>query len=130
MVMLVTTKSVVKALSSVSAVGSARSTKCFGYHARRKFVDTVKAMPARQKLNGKVSKVDVALSKIRKLDAIEGTIKPMIPEDRYQHRQLAGYWVYHLRLLLVLYLRSAGPLHPCSRAEHSFWSNFSIEFVE
>jgi transposase len=56
-------------------------------HARRKFKDAVKAMPAKQKHSGKVSKADVALSKIRKLYKIEDDIKSMSPEQRYQQRQ-------------------------------------------
>lgn len=56
-------------------------------HARRKFVDAVKAMPAREKRSNKVSKADVALSKIRKLYAIEKEIKPLTPEERRQQRQ-------------------------------------------
>lgn len=55
-------------------------------HARRKFVDAVKAMPAKGKRN-KVSKADVALSKIRKLYAIEKEIKELTPEERRQQRQ-------------------------------------------
>jgi transposase len=57
-------------------------------HARRKFMDAIKAMPVKQKQNGKVSKADVALSKIRKLYKIEDDIKSMSPEQRYQKRQL------------------------------------------
>ena len=57
-------------------------------HARRKFMDAIKAMPVKQKNNGKVSKADVALSKIHKLYKIEADIKSMSPEQRYQQRQL------------------------------------------
>lgn len=56
-------------------------------HARRKFKDAIKAMPANQKHNGKASKAGVALSKIRKLYAIEDDIKSMTPEQRYPQRQ-------------------------------------------
>jgi transposase len=57
-------------------------------HARRKFMDAIKAMSVKQKQNGKVSKADVAISKIRKLYKIEDGIKSMSPEQRYQKRQL------------------------------------------
>jgi transposase len=56
-------------------------------HARRKFNDASKAMPVKKKRNGKISKADIALSKIRKLYAIEGNIKPMTQDQRYQQRQ-------------------------------------------
>ena len=55
-------------------------------HARRKFVDAVKAIPAKKK-RSKVSKADVALSKIRKLYVIEKEIKKLTPEERKQQRQ-------------------------------------------
>ena len=55
-------------------------------HARRKFVDAVKAMPAKEKRR-KVSKADVALSKIRKLYVIEKEIKKLTAEERRQQRQ-------------------------------------------
>ena len=56
-------------------------------HARRKFVDAVKAMPAKEKRSNKVSKADVALSKIRKLYVIEKEIKNLTPEERREQRQ-------------------------------------------
>lgn len=56
-------------------------------HARRKFVDAVKAMPAKEKRSRKVSKADVALSKIRKLYVIEKEIKKLTPAERRQQRQ-------------------------------------------
>jgi transposase len=56
-------------------------------HARRKFVDAVKAMPVKEKRSNKVSKADVALSKIRKLYAIEKEIKQLTAEERRQQRQ-------------------------------------------
>jgi transposase len=56
-------------------------------HARRKFKDAVKAMPAKEKRSGKVSKADVAHSKIRKLYAIEEPIKDCSAEIRRQTRQ-------------------------------------------
>lgn len=56
-------------------------------HARRKFKDAVKSMPAKEKRNGKVSKADVALSKIRKLYAIEEAIKDSSAENRRLQRQ-------------------------------------------
>jgi len=59
---------------------------CFD-HARRKFVDAKKAEPATGKQSGKVSKTDVALAKIRKLYAIEETIKELPTAEKYQQRQ-------------------------------------------
>ena len=56
-------------------------------HARRKFVDAIKGMSTKQKRSTKVSKADVALSKIRKLYAIEDNIKSLFPEERYKQRQ-------------------------------------------
>lgn len=56
-------------------------------HARRKFMDAIKSMSKKQKRNGKVSKADVALSKIRKLYAIEDDIKLQSPEERFEKRQ-------------------------------------------
>ncbi len=56
-------------------------------HARRKFVDAIKGMSTKPKRSGKVSKADVALSKIRKLYAIEDKIKSKSPEERYAQRQ-------------------------------------------
>lgn len=56
-------------------------------HARRKFVDAIKGMSTKQKRSGKVSKADVALSKIRKLYAIEDNIKSLSPKERYEQRQ-------------------------------------------
>ncbi len=56
-------------------------------HARRKFVDAVKGMSTKQKRSTKVSKADVALSKIRKLYAIEDNIKSLSPKERYEQRQ-------------------------------------------
>ena len=44
-------------------------------------------MPIKQKRSGKVSKADVALSKIRKLYAIEDNIKSQSPKGRYVQRQ-------------------------------------------
>jgi transposase len=55
-------------------------------HARRKFVEASQAMPA-QKKGAKVSKADVALSKIRKLYAIEKRIESLGPEQKRQQRQ-------------------------------------------
>ncbi len=56
-------------------------------HARRKFVDAIKGMSSKQKHSGKVSKADVALSKIRKLYKIEDDIKSMTPKARFEQRQ-------------------------------------------
>jgi transposase len=55
-------------------------------HARRKFVEASQAMPT-QKKGSKVSKADVALSKIRKLYAIEKRIESLDPEQKRQQRQ-------------------------------------------
>jgi transposase len=55
-------------------------------HARRKFVEASQAMPA-QKKGSNVSKVDVALGKIRKLYAIEKRIESLGPEQKHQRRQ-------------------------------------------
>ena len=55
-------------------------------HARRKFVEAVKAAPARKK-GQKVSKADVALGKIRKLYLIEDRIKDLEPEQKTLQRQ-------------------------------------------
>ena len=55
-------------------------------HARRKFVEASKAAPAKKK-GEKVSKADVAISKIRKLYAIEGRIKDLAAEQKTAQRQ-------------------------------------------
>lgn len=55
-------------------------------HARRKFVEASKAAPKKKK-GQKVSKADVALSKIRKLYAIETRIKALEPEQKTAQRQ-------------------------------------------
>ncbi|GMR16803.1 MAG: IS66 family transposase [Gammaproteobacteria bacterium] len=57
-------------------------------HARRKFVDASKAIPQTKKKKGQVSKADIALSKIRKLYAIEKAIEKLLPEQRCEQRQL------------------------------------------
>jgi transposase len=44
-------------------------------------------MPVKQKRNGKISKADIALSKIRKLYVIEDKLKSMTSDHRYQQRQ-------------------------------------------
>jgi hypothetical protein len=56
-------------------------------HARRKFVEASQAMPTRKK-GAKVSKADVALSKIRKLYAIEKRIESLSPEQKREQRQV------------------------------------------
>lgn len=58
-------------------------------HARRKFVDAVKASadPKQKSRKGQPSKADVALSKIRKLYRIETELKDSTDEQRYQARQ-------------------------------------------
>lgn len=58
-------------------------------HARRKFVDAIKAIPAITKKtnNAKASKADIALGKIRKLYAIETKIATLTPVQRYEQRQ-------------------------------------------
>jgi transposase len=55
-------------------------------HARRKFIDASKAAPAKKK-GSKVSKADIAISKIRKLYAIEDRIKDLEPEQKKAQRQ-------------------------------------------
>jgi transposase len=56
-------------------------------HARRKFVEASQAMPTGKK-GAKVSKADVALSKIRKLYAIEKRIESLSPEQKREQRQV------------------------------------------
>jgi len=56
-------------------------------HARRKFVDAIKGLSTKRKGSGKVSKADVALSKIRKLYAIEDKIKSKTAQERHERRQ-------------------------------------------
>lgn len=55
-------------------------------HARRKFVEASKAAPVKKK-GSKVSKADVAVSRIRKLYAIEDRIKDLEPEQKKAQRQ-------------------------------------------
>lgn len=55
-------------------------------HARRKFVEASKAAPTKKK-GEKVSKADVAISKIRKLYAIESRIEKLIPEEKTTQRR-------------------------------------------
>lgn len=58
-------------------------------HARRKFVEASRAAPTKSKQtkNTAPSKADVAISKIRKLYAIETKIKESSTEERYRVRQ-------------------------------------------
>jgi transposase len=56
-------------------------------HARRKFVEASKATPAKKR-GQSVSKADVAISKLRKLYAIEGRIKDLEPVEKTEQRQL------------------------------------------
>lgn len=55
-------------------------------HARRKFVEAVKAAPAKKK-GDKASKADVAIGKIRKLYLVEERIKDLSPEEKTRQRQ-------------------------------------------
>ena len=55
-------------------------------HARRKFIEASKAAPVKKK-GSKVSKADVAISKIRKLYLIEDRIKDLDPEQKKVQRQ-------------------------------------------
>lgn len=48
-------------------------------------------MPTKQKQSKKVSKADAALSKIRKLYAIEDNIKLLSPDDRHAQRQALSF---------------------------------------
>ena len=57
-------------------------------HARRKFVESSKAIPDTKKKKGSVSKADVALSKIRKLYVIEKKIEKLTAEQKLEQRQL------------------------------------------
>jgi len=55
-------------------------------HARRKFIEAVKAAPAKKK-GEQVSKADVAIGKIRKLYRIEDRIEDLEPEQKTIQRQ-------------------------------------------
>lgn len=55
-------------------------------HARRKFVEAAKAAPTTKK-GAKVSKADVAISKVRKLYTIEKRIQDLTPEQKTEQRQ-------------------------------------------
>jgi len=57
-------------------------------HARRKFIESSKAVAATKQKKNTVSKADVALGKINKLYAIERTLKTLTPEQRKTQRQL------------------------------------------
>ncbi len=56
-------------------------------HARRKFVESSKSAPKTKQNSGKVSKADVALSKIKKLYAIEIQLTSLTPTQRKEQRQ-------------------------------------------
>ncbi|MAD65276.1 IS66 family transposase, partial [Haliea sp.] len=56
-------------------------------HARRKFVEAVKAAPSSGRKKGKVSKADVALGHINKLYAVERQIKDLSDAERLRIRQ-------------------------------------------
>ena len=58
-------------------------------HARRKFVEAIKAAPAKKK-GQPVSKADVAIGKIRKLYRIEDRIADLTPEQKTIQRQKLG----------------------------------------
>ena len=64
---------------------------CFD-HVRRKFTDAkkgeVKESGKKKQKSPRVSKADVALSKIRKLYAVEADIGSLSPEQKYQQRQV------------------------------------------
>ncbi len=64
---------------------------CFD-HVRRKFTDAkkgeVKESGKKKQKNPRVSKADVALSKIRKLYAVEADIESLPSEQKYQQRQV------------------------------------------
>ncbi len=57
-------------------------------HARRKFMESSKAISDTKKKKGRASKADVALNKIRKLYAIEKKIENLPAEQRLEQRQL------------------------------------------
>lgn len=57
-------------------------------HARRKFVEAVKAAdPKTKKAKGKPSKADMAVAKIRKLYRIEDAIRELSDDEKYRKRQ-------------------------------------------
>lgn len=56
-------------------------------HARRKFVEAIKAAPSSGRKKGKVSKADVALGHINKLYAVERQIKDLSDAERLRIRQ-------------------------------------------
>jgi len=56
-------------------------------HARRKFVEAVKAAPGSGRRKGKVSKADVALGHINKLYAVERQIKDLSDAERLRVRR-------------------------------------------
>lgn len=56
-------------------------------HARRKFVEAVKAAPSSGRKKGKVSKADVALGHINKLYAVERQIKGLSDVERLRIRK-------------------------------------------
>lgn len=56
-------------------------------HARRKFVEAVKAAPGSGRKKGKVSKADVALGHINKLYAVERQIKDLSDAERLRVRR-------------------------------------------
>lgn len=59
-------------------------------HARRKFTDAKKAVVVGKRMNGKVAKYDIALSKISKLYAVETRIKDLAAAEKYRIRQQAS----------------------------------------
>lgn len=75
--------------AKVCASGHVTRIGCMD-HARRKFVEATKAIKQIKgnKQKGKVSKADVALSKIRKLYRIESEIKDKTVSERYHARQM------------------------------------------
>ena len=77
-------------LSSYDAVWGSQGLRqlgCFD-HARRKFVEAVKAQPKKDKAKtGKASKAEVGLSKINALYRIEREIKDLPPHEKYFQRQ-------------------------------------------
>lgn len=63
-----------------------RQLGCFD-HARRQFVEAIKAQPKTKHTTSKPTKADVALGKINALYRIEREIKDLTTAEKYRHRQ-------------------------------------------
>ncbi len=60
---------------------------CFD-HARRKFVEAIKSMPRQERKKNPDTVATAALTSINALYRIERRIKDLLPDDKYQHRQV------------------------------------------